>query len=328
MQRTAQFCTAQLPSLAHENFGDRFSVLFPVGETKMKDAKANLPPEFEFNPKDWKWLLDELGEKEPFYCRIVCSPIDILAIEDIRDEASLRKLPHKSTDIFLFSLGEPSRRDVTKIGGAPYRPARLPWPANAQNEPLTFLAQFRFTESRELVPNVPGDILLIFVDNEPFRHDPSYFHFEWYHLGISDLICAVDAPPPAWTFVTCFGSRYRTVDFFNLTRVMQLLEKGRPSITLLEASKIAWLDGMKIGGISSSNNLQEDWVRETANLTFLCSLSTIVPWPFGRYPWLNQPRPIAGGIPRTTEILSICDSFTFYLFVTKEMEIVPFVQIW
>ena len=54
---------------------------------------------------------------------------------------------------------------VTKVAGLPYRAAGLPWPLTDDGRPMTFLAQFCFEESRDLVGKLPGDVLLIFAED-------------------------------------------------------------------------------------------------------------------------------------------------------------------
>ena len=70
------------------------------------------------------------------------------------------------TDIFLLNLGEPEQRAVTKVGGLPYRAAGKPWPIAQSGAPMTFLTQFCFVDSRDLVPPLPGDMLLVFIEGK------------------------------------------------------------------------------------------------------------------------------------------------------------------
>jgi hypothetical protein len=116
-----------------------------------------------------------------------------------------------TTDVFVFSTGEPPRRDITKIGGLPYRERGLPWPTTPQGDRLTFIGQLSFTDSRDVVGNLPGDVLLVFAPND--EGVPEEFHYEWKPAGLTDHISKDDVPAPAWTFVTCFGTPYRTTDF-------------------------------------------------------------------------------------------------------------------
>jgi len=104
--------------------------------------------------------------------------------------------PPVPTDVFLFALGEPPRRDVTKVGGLPYRPRTRPWPMAPDGQPMVYLAQYRFSESRDIAPPVPGDILVVFVRDFCMGSvsPQEYLHFEWYPLGLEDLPQIHDVP--------------------------------------------------------------------------------------------------------------------------------------
>jgi hypothetical protein len=80
-----------------------------------------------------------------------------------KDFAKFKKAP---TDVMVWNYGEPKRREVTKIGGVPYWPKSEPWPQNADEEPLQFIGQICFADSRDLFPKLPGDVLLIFTDGD------------------------------------------------------------------------------------------------------------------------------------------------------------------
>jgi hypothetical protein len=121
-----------------------------------------------------------------------------------------------STDQVFFVPDEPEERSVTKVAGLPYRAAGVPWPLTHDGKPMTFLAQFCFADSKDLVGKLPGDVLLIFAAGEtsylpPDPYDNSLV-FEWYPLGLRDLI-----PPPAiplteWMLQPHFGILRRTGD--------------------------------------------------------------------------------------------------------------------
>ena len=77
--------------------------------------------------------------------------------------------------------GEPTDRHVTKIGGLPYRPAKMPWPTGQDGTPMSFLAQINFANSKDLVGELPGDVLLVFTpDSDGFIESLS---FEWQPLA-------------------------------------------------------------------------------------------------------------------------------------------------
>src|SRR5207237_8815728 len=114
-------------------------------------------------------------------------------------------------------IGEPERRDVTKIGGMPYRPASLGWPVSKEDGlPLTFVAQFRFAESADFMGELPGDMLLAFFADfagAAYDYFPGPPHFEWHMLGCKELIAAEVIPKAGFVVPPCYGVRWRTVDF-------------------------------------------------------------------------------------------------------------------
>src|SRR5262249_19088597 len=119
------------------------------------------------------------------------------------------------TDAFLFVRGEPAIPFVTKVGGVPYRAAEVPWPAGEDGRPMTFLAQFCFSGSTDLVGELPGDVLLVFA-----RDDQAYFssifgdddglRFEWYPLGLQDFCAPSQVPDTPWKLLPCTGVAQRT----------------------------------------------------------------------------------------------------------------------
>lgn len=119
------------------------------------------------------------------------------------------------TDQIFFVAGEPAERSVTKIAGLPYRAAGLPWPRADDGRPMTFLAQFCFAESRDLVGELPGDVLLVFArDEQAYLPDPygDSLWFEWHPLGLRELVAAEAIPAAAWQLRPYFGVRHRTDD--------------------------------------------------------------------------------------------------------------------
>jgi Domain of unknown function (DUF1963) len=177
-------------------------------------------------------------------------PEDIALLERLRASAyaTLPNLTRVPTDVFVWRAGEPSRREVTKIAGLPYRQAGLPWPLAPSGEPLTFVAQFCFADSRDLVPPLPGDILLIFARGE-LLGDPSLrpdirfelhwgggLTFEWATLGTLPLVEVADIPPTLWPVQPCYGALQRLWDY-----------RGVPADIAVDVPAI--VEGTKIGGL-------------------------------------------------------------------------------
>lgn len=78
----------------------------------------------------------------------------------------------------LYGQGEPETCEQSRIGGLPYRPRGLPWPLDEQGHPDEFVCQIDFTDSRSLVPELPGEIMLLFAPEEGMGP----FTLEWFRL--------------------------------------------------------------------------------------------------------------------------------------------------
>lgn len=217
--------------------------------------------------------------------RHITSPVDIVIAESLRAErgANPQNVSCVPVDIFTFGLGAPDDPSMTKVGGIPYRPADKPWPKH-DNHNYFFLAQFNFADSRDVVGETPGEILLIFALGEDF----SDFHFEWSNTGISNLPTLERIPSPAFEFVECFGVRHRTVDYpLNMRNLEWKLD-------VLEANKIGGLPafhGLGLGWNDETNQPEEhiDDLDQLIEGRHICTLSAIQPNPFFDYPFINHP---------------------------------------
>lgn len=222
--------------------------------------------------------------------RLITSPIHLAVVEQSREKVASRGPLRNGipTDIFTFGLGEPSRADVTKVGGRPYRPATSPWPKASDGSAMTFLAQFRFAESQDIVGDLPGDMMLIFASRlPPIERDPDAFFFEWQPLGLDTIPDKNDVPKPAWTFVNCYGIRHRSYDFPE--SFQEFWRIGIPG-------SAAVLCGTKIGGVpylTPSPELIDQGIELRGfKGTFLCSLGSIACELGCPYPWVNTPDPL------------------------------------
>ena len=92
---------------------------------------------------------------------------------------------------------------------------------------MTFVAQFQFADSRDIVGPLPGDIMLIFARDKTLYTGggPPYFYFEWYKSKINELVAENDVPAPLWAFIKCFGVRFRSVDYLNDKRALKRIEQ-------------------------------------------------------------------------------------------------------
>jgi Domain of unknown function (DUF1963) len=115
-----------------------------------------------------RWVRSLSGLKTDKWGRFsipfVVGPRDACFVEEFQ-----RKLePHLllgepvETDLFILAAGEPERRLATKIGGLPYWRSDRSWPTSTFGAPIPFLAQFDLSESRDLIGDVPWDVVLLF----------------------------------------------------------------------------------------------------------------------------------------------------------------------
>jgi Domain of unknown function (DUF1963) len=166
----------------------------------------------------------------------VDSPCSIIVAEHYRQLAMSRAEmgPLVPTDRFALAAGEPPQPHLTKVNGLPYRPSDKPWPVDREDRPMVFLAQVCFADSGDHIGATPGEVLLIFMQCGPPerfsqavpRLDPSddeAIVFEWHSIGIPNPATWADVPKPPLVFPTCYGVRYRTVDYIDDVRASQAM---------------------------------------------------------------------------------------------------------
>ena len=96
---------------------------------------------------------------------IITSPAHLCQVELVRKRyrqvSNLgRAVP---VDIFLWSVKSPEEPFLTKLGGVPHRESAKAWPIGEDGKAYTFVAQFCFLDSKDIVSdNLPNDVMLIF----------------------------------------------------------------------------------------------------------------------------------------------------------------------
>lgn len=197
--------------------------------------------------------------------RIITVPKCIAVNEQLRREkrATFQSLPTRATDIFAFALGEPENRAATKFGGAPYRPASEPWPDNGSGK-MIFVGQICFADSKDIVGELPGDVLLVFAEKDGGWFDDETLMFEWYELGLTNLIDPADVPQVEIT--PTHGQIHRTVDFEG---------------DIDELSELLVWEGTKIGGVRVSIQDEEPLGA------YLCSMGSLNPGDCPDQPLVN-----------------------------------------
>jgi len=205
--------------------------------------------------------------------KAITSPCHIAIVEQLRaevfaDHPDLEKVP---SDVFIWGLGEPVKREVTKVAGIPYWPANRPWPVSTEGRPMDFVAQINFSDSRDLVGDTPGDILLMFSDGECYNHwmpdDEGAVVFHWVNSSDAPLIEPDKVPERRWDIIPCYGVIHRTFDFVDVLKASELIENG-----FYSPHRLAVIEGTKIGGVPH-------WIQDEAKLPgrYLCTLGSVAP---------------------------------------------------
>ena len=214
-----------------------------------------------------------------------------LALElAIRDAAQNERGPFPTlpTDVFVFGTGEPEAPYLTKMGGRPYLADDVAWPHTDQGEATSFVAQLCFLDSRDLVGETPGDVLLIFGRTMPFNdyrllnwepEDGDSFQFLWASVGDADTLRA--PPPGVWEFNPYYAAIHRSTDLLDPD---PFTENDRGESILLPSV----LPSTKIGGTPF-------WAQGEQALPgrFLGMVSTLKFPVDTPYPLLNDEKPRA-----------------------------------
>ena len=103
----------------------------------------------------------------------------------------------------------PTRRDQDRRQRRIGQSARRSWPVTADTgEPFTFVAQFCFADSKDILSALPGDILVIFAYNWAY----GFPLLRWFNLG-APLEEPAKLPRPQWEIAPCHAVLHRTVDY-------------------------------------------------------------------------------------------------------------------
>jgi Domain of unknown function (DUF1963) len=218
----------------------------------------------------------EAGTHEALTGELITSPYDVFSVEELRDVHDLRAGKAFPTDLFVFGKGESPRREATKVGGIPYWPADRPWPTYDEGSPLSFLAQFNFADSRDLFRTpLPGDVLLLLVEDPEDYLEPDLIQFEWLPMGLPP-VSHFDESLMATTAGPFYGVIHRSDDYPDSTERASNLE-------IPQSYDLPILNGTKIGGVPH-------WIQrgDGSGDQFLCQLGSIQAAHRVPYPWVNQ----------------------------------------
>jgi Domain of unknown function (DUF1963) len=241
---------------------------------------------YQFTINDWLARFPLKEECGHYSAEIITSPCDLCQNVHLRREMQDQFDWGQAVpiDIFVMAEGEPKDRHVTKIGGLPYRPAATPWPTAPTGDPLVFLAQFNFADSKDLIPEVPGDVLLVFGDNADL---PDTLSFEWQRCGISSLIQSDSVPGSSRLISPCHGYIHRTVSFPHALRQNNMKYPTCRGKEVWSWFHLLQLQATQIG--EAPFFIQADDRSLPGRL--LCAISSVQPDQHMPYPWINHPEP-------------------------------------
>lgn len=263
---------------------------------------------------------------EPVYGRFsghfVTSPYQICNNEQLRREAYDqfewgRAVP---VDVFIMAEGEPNDRDVTKIGGLPYRPAGMPWPIAKDGTPMTFVAQINFADSKDITGRLPGDLLLVFTsDSEGWVET---LHFEWHPLRLDDLVVADSVPRQAWRIDPCYGHIYRTVSYPEAIRRPEIDDSRYPicrGFEIWSEYHLLQYQATQIGTAPLSIQIGDDDLPGR----MLCAISSVCVAGDKPFPWINHPEPLRDSDepPRFGNYLMMGDAGCIYISIDEDGEL-------
>lgn len=304
--------------------------------------RGELGGPFDVSPeplKLWRQAAERRGLSE-IYGDPGISPVSFASAIDFRDRLR-RKWPEYATtpaDIHVLAYGEPENRAATKFGGLPFRPAGAPWPVTAEGEAYAFICQFRFTESQDILPPLPGDVLLVFFKEvDIYTGDPEFAYFEWQSSALADLMTESELRGEIWPYIHAYGLRYRSFDFVEFDRVAQrqlewlkvtVTDPVNPSLWRMLANPAARLSGVKIGGLPC-------WLAEQPDDAppenrFLCGFPVMFPDNDVEFPWANvqEPIPLLRHSPTPgNEYLNWFDGFSLHFFLTEEQQVEWYLEI-
>jgi hypothetical protein len=151
---------------------------------------------------------------------ILVGPEDLAVNQQLRAEAFADKRyagARIPADVFIWQRGESPHPAMTKIGGIPYRPRSSAWPHDGAGKPVRFVAQLCFADSRDISGDLPGDVLLIFGDDDALLAEPERLVFEWSSLGIPEPVFEVPQMAADEPLTPYHGLIHRTEDWPDLT---------------------------------------------------------------------------------------------------------------
>jgi hypothetical protein len=257
----------------------------------------------------------------------ICSPSRLVAWEVLRERHGIADRDGVPCDLFLWGTGTPPDQRLTRVGGTPWLPRSVPWPT-IDGAVLSFLCQFDFRDSRDLVGDLPGDLLLIFVMDERsmISGDGQKMAVQWVSADEDDILSAAEVPEPTHPFdhVCTWGVRYRTADYPSCWELDDEFDELTEDVEWEELGKLPVLWGSKIGGVPYHSQMR----IEEASPDFLCQLVSVTPAIGTSWPWADREDPFPDGVSqdrafaaRSKLLIGDLGEMSFYLFEDGAMSL-------
>jgi hypothetical protein len=239
------------------------------------------------------------------------SPFSLVAIERLREKAKRKGELGQSVPVDCFTLGtghDKQHFSLTKFGGCPHRPVETPWPKDQDNQPYQFVLQICFNDSLDILPELPGELLLIYmrvIESFSLLSEKSHalyldrsdsmesdLYFEWQSKTISELMKPEQAPICLDPQPLFHGVRHRSVDYKTITGFEKMYQEATSGLELPveEAGlcetyrMISCFPQLKIGGFP--------YWDKNADIPYegipLASFSSFYPLLMHPFPWVNQ----------------------------------------
>ncbi len=227
------------------------------------------------------------------------SPSDLISWQQLRHWYGIEDAQAIPCDIFVWGTGAPPDLRMTRVGGTPFLPRRMPWPTIG-NIVMQFLCQFDFRDSRDLARQtvareLPGDLLLVFAADKTtvLSADSKKLRFVWVSATErdEDILTAEHMPTPThqFEFVAAWGARYRTVDVPSkwdiAFQIPEDASRGR-----LWILPVFW--ATKIGGVPYDSQQ----IQREVPPNYLCQLTSIQVSDETKWPWVNVEAPLTSGL--------------------------------
>lgn len=245
---------------------EHWATVFPI-ETFQK---ADGPRQFRSTRKG-----DPLDLWKP-QGQVITSPAHLCNIELVRRPYAETKNmgPSVPVDIFLWSVAPVEKPFLTKLGGVPHRESAKPWPKDSSGNPYTFVAQYCFADSRDIVSDrIPADVMLVFFKDAQSVYDPRAIHVEWSSIELDSPATADQCPSPSFVVPQLSGHIYRTNEYPDSRDVFE--QEGHHRFYLFPVTQAT-----KIG--RETHFVQND-VRDSRK-ELICTLNSVQPstskWPF------------------------------------------------